>query len=215
MLHVLKTWPEPFDAIAAGLKRYERRTADRPYAVGDRLRLRRYDPLLVEKVGNPDAGYTGQQLDVLVTYMGVPSKWLQSTDEALMSVEPIDDIRLHVHIVGVAEALRGGCYTSEQMLADAAAERMRERGLREGVDWKREVKLTAGGRIDFVLGGSIGIELKIKGSWSEVLRQVDRYAEADDLTEVWVLSTRSQLVIDLPQQLRAKPIRGRHIATFA
>lgn len=42
--HVLKTWPEHWDAVEAGLKTFEWRRDDRGYAVGDIPVLRRFDP---------------------------------------------------------------------------------------------------------------------------------------------------------------------------
>ena len=44
MNHALKTWPEYFRAIANGSKTFEIRKADRPFAVGDTLVLREFDP---------------------------------------------------------------------------------------------------------------------------------------------------------------------------
>lgn len=44
MMHDLKTWPEPFADIWAGRKSYEVRKADRPFKVGDHLRLYEWDP---------------------------------------------------------------------------------------------------------------------------------------------------------------------------
>lgn len=211
MLHELKTWPESFDAIADGRKRYERRRADRPYHVGDRLRLRRWEPVY------GDYSTPHRQLDMLVTYMGTPAGLglVPLVDEVLMSIEKIDDEAVHTHLRAVGEALRGRPVTSERELGDSMAARLTERGLAEGVWWRREVRLATGDRIDFVVAGSIGIELKIKGGWSAALRQLDRYAEADDLTEVWLFTTRRQLAVELPAQLRAKPIVARYIPTFA
>lgn len=42
--HVLKCWPEFFDAIADGRKTFELRRDDREYAVGDVLELRWWNP---------------------------------------------------------------------------------------------------------------------------------------------------------------------------
>lgn len=43
-IHVLKTWPEPWTAMANGHKRAEFRKDDRKYALGDWLVLRKWDP---------------------------------------------------------------------------------------------------------------------------------------------------------------------------
>lgn len=44
-VHVLKTWPEYFDAVRDGRKTFEVRRDDRDgFAVGDILRLLRYNP---------------------------------------------------------------------------------------------------------------------------------------------------------------------------
>jgi hypothetical protein len=60
--HELKCWPEFFQAIADGRKRHDlRRVGDRDFAVGDRLRLREFEP-------NHDA-YTGREQTVTVTYV--------------------------------------------------------------------------------------------------------------------------------------------------
>jgi hypothetical protein len=42
--HALKTWPEQFQAVKAGLKTFELRKNDRDYQVGDKLVLCEYDP---------------------------------------------------------------------------------------------------------------------------------------------------------------------------
>lgn len=60
-MHELKTWPEYFDAINENRKTFEIRKADRDFKVGDVLMLQEYDP---EK-----QRYTGQWLDVTITYV--------------------------------------------------------------------------------------------------------------------------------------------------
>ena len=42
--HELACWPEPFDAVVDGRKRFEWRRDERGYAVGDWLLLRKWDP---------------------------------------------------------------------------------------------------------------------------------------------------------------------------
>lgn len=49
-VHVLKTWPDYYKALADGTKRFELRNDDRDYCVGDYLCLREWDPA-TEKYG--------------------------------------------------------------------------------------------------------------------------------------------------------------------
>lgn len=57
-LHFLKTWPDAFVAIVAGLKTAEFRKDDRGYEVGHRLILQEWDP-------ETAAGYTGRDFGPL------------------------------------------------------------------------------------------------------------------------------------------------------
>jgi len=80
--HNLKCWPGPFAAVASGLKTFEVRKDDRPYAVGDTLLLRAWCPDLYEgaiadgssQEEATDFAYTGATCAVRVTYywMGAP-----------------------------------------------------------------------------------------------------------------------------------------------
>lgn len=93
-VHVLKTHPEPFEAVIAGVKRAEFRRMDRPFKVGHLLRLREWDPCC-RVCGSPSGefahiafhtgaegwrvdswaceggarGYTGRQALALVTHI--------------------------------------------------------------------------------------------------------------------------------------------------
>ncbi len=62
LVHELKCWPQFFSAIAAGLKRHDlRRASDRQFRVGDRMRLREF---------NPERGqYTGREQVVEITFI--------------------------------------------------------------------------------------------------------------------------------------------------
>jgi hypothetical protein len=59
--HTLKTWPEPFAAVADGTKTHEYRHDDRSFAVGDTLCLREWEPS-VER-------FTGRMCVRIVTYI--------------------------------------------------------------------------------------------------------------------------------------------------
>ncbi|MGQ2989490.1 MAG: DUF3850 domain-containing protein [Brevundimonas sp.] len=61
IVHELRTWIEPYDAIAAGLKPWELRFDDRDFQVGDTLRLRRFDHVAET--------YTGEQMERRVVWI--------------------------------------------------------------------------------------------------------------------------------------------------
>lgn len=58
----------------------------------------------------------------------------------------------------------------------------------EGVPFRREVTRDAD-RIDFVVG-RVGIECKVKGSATEVARQLDRYSAWPELEQLLLVTTR-------------------------
>lgn len=61
MTHELKCWPEYFDAIYIGEKRFEVRKNDRNYTVGDSLYLREWSPQF--------QAYTGRTLVLQINYI--------------------------------------------------------------------------------------------------------------------------------------------------
>jgi ASC-1-like (ASCH) protein len=60
-VHELKSWPEFFEAVQSGTKKYEVRTDDRGYARGDRLLLHEWDP--------KDKEFTGRFCEVGVVHI--------------------------------------------------------------------------------------------------------------------------------------------------
>jgi hypothetical protein len=61
MTHNLKAWPEFFDPVYTGKKRFELRKDDRGFQVDDKLLLQEYDPA--------SGKYTGREVIVIVTYI--------------------------------------------------------------------------------------------------------------------------------------------------
>jgi len=78
---------------------------------------------------------------------------------------------------------------------------------RHGITFVREHELGREyGRIDFYLPGyRYGIELKIKGSPSEVLRQLYRYAGSPDITALILLTPRARLA-PAPATINGTPL---------
>jgi len=87
-VHELKCWPDPFQAILDGRKRFEFRRDDRGYAVGDILDLHEWDPhTRYYRRVEVDGISVYRAHRVLVTYIlrgqhGVPD------DFVVMSIEP-------------------------------------------------------------------------------------------------------------------------------
>lgn len=81
-----------------------------------------------------------------------------------------------------------------------------ERALsRAGFALEREVQLSRGDRIDFMLDGHVGLELKIAGAETAVLRQLARYAESPHVSAL-ILCTTKSAHIQLPRMLLGKPL---------
>lgn len=117
--HDLKCWPEYYAAIDGGYKTCELRLNDRPYAVGDALLLREFEPV--------ENGYTGRQLRVRVTHILNGGPWL-APGYIAMSIRLMgEDGRARVQ-----EDFRVS-YEGEKKRADTfqAAHRMAERHVAE------------------------------------------------------------------------------------
>jgi hypothetical protein len=84
-LHVLKCWPEPFQAVVEHRKRFEVRRNDRDFAIGDYLRLAEWDPT-VER-------FTGRQQLVRVTYM------LSGAEAEVFGLLP-DHVAMSIDVLG-------------------------------------------------------------------------------------------------------------------
>lgn len=76
--HVLKTWPVPFAAIIKGIKTHEVRVCDRPFAEGDVLHLREYEP--------DSRTYTGRWAVAHVTYLTGGGTWGLPANLCVMSI---------------------------------------------------------------------------------------------------------------------------------
>jgi len=92
---------------------------------------------------------------------------------------------------------------------DCASEFELQNGIEEvlkdsSFDYEREVRLSKEDRVDFLVD-RIGIEIKIDGSTTELLRQLARYAKHEKIKCLVVVTSRSRLT-SLPERLGGKPI---------
>lgn len=79
------------------------------------------------------------------------------------------------------------------------------RGQRPAIAFAREVRLDKANRIDFMVG-AIGIEVKVGGGISAVIRQLHRYAEFATVSELVLVSARASLA-RVPTELNGKRVR--------
>lgn len=102
-----------------------------------------------------------------------------------------------------AAMLRGYrfAFTNEDELQTAIAQVLSDRG----VSFEREHRLSGADRIDFLIAGGLGIEVKIDGATNALLRQVNRYVQHDAIKALVVVVSRTRLA-GLPTELGGKPI---------
>ncbi len=71
------------------------------------------------------------------------------------------------------------------------------------IEFEKEVKLSPRNRIDFLISGGIGIEVKRgKPNTGSVINQLERYAGHKIVTELLLVSERS---INIPSRINGKP----------
>lgn len=59
------------------------------------------------------------------------------------------------------------------------------------IPYEAEVRLNEHDRIDFVLWGSLGVEVKVKGGWRDVQRQLARYAQSPRVSALMLVTTKT------------------------
>lgn len=76
---------------------------------------------------------------------------------------------------------------------------------------EREAVLTDGERIDFLVG-SVGVEVKIAGSSSEVFRQLMRYAKLPKISALILITDKTRIANGMPGTILSKPL---HVVCLA
>lgn len=97
------------------------------------------------------------------------------------------------------------CHTNENELQEGIFAAFQAAGLNA---W-REVQLSGRDRIDFLVD-RIGIEVKVAGSASKALRQLERYALSDQIDELVLVTDRIQAGAQ-PATINGKPLRVLHL----
>lgn len=109
----------------------------------------------------------------------------------------VDTVKRIVSAIGS----RSFRYSNEAELQDGLAEVFRE----EGIKFEREKDLGDAGRIDFLVEGDVGLEVKVKGSPSKVAIQLLGYAGRPELSALILVTGRSRLAVGFPNEMSGKP----------
>lgn len=87
-----------------------------------------------------------------------------------------------------------------------------------GIAHEREVRLNARDRIDILAGaGAVGIEVKVEGQSSSVVRQLRRYAKHESVEEILLVTNRyrHEDPDNVPREIDGKPVTVLNIARVA
>lgn len=106
------------------------------------------------------------------------------------------------HVLGLLRAHRYG-YADEREFHVGIEAVLRG----AGIPARREVVLSRRDRIDFLLPGGLGIEVKLAGTPGDVLRQLRRYAASAQVTGLLLVTSRARHVRGLPDRLGDTPLR--------
>lgn len=91
-------------------------------------------------------------------------------------------------------------------LTEAVVQDQIERALRqEGIEYEREVELAPRDRIDFMVG-PVGVEVKIKGTRAQIIRQLARYVRNDRVEEIILAATSRRVLTSAPDEITGMPI---------
>jgi hypothetical protein len=75
-----------------------------------------------------------------------------------------------------------------------------------GITVQREVRIGDAGRIDMVIPGRVGVEVKVTGQTAAVWRQLRRYAASGELDRLLLVTTCARHVAGLPLYLHGIPV---------
>lgn len=92
-------------------------------------------------------------------------------------------------------------FVHEKQLQDGLAKVFDEAGL----EYERECRLSAHDIIDFMLPSGLGIEVKVRSTRSDLLRQLFRYATHERIDRILVVTNRSHLCA-LPLEIEKKQV---------
>lgn len=114
----------------------------------------------------------------------------------------------HVEVSNLISKYKVPYYEDEKQLQDFIEKVFKK----EVVPYFREVALTRLDIIDFKIE-RLGVEVKIAGSNTNLIRQINRYLCLPDIDAILIVTDKSRLA-NLPQELNGKPIYVHRLYNF-
>jgi len=99
-------------------------------------------------------------------------------------------------------------FCDEKELQDGIAQRLTA----SGIEFLREETISPGDRIDFLVR-DCGIEVKVDGSLSQVLRQLWRYAQRPEISSLILVTSRAKHC-PIPPAMNGKPVLYVHLLSL-
>lgn len=104
-----------------------------------------------------------------------------------------------IKVLDVLRSMRIPVITDEYELHNMIAEVL----FKNDIPFQIEYKLGPRNRIDFLIAGGIGLEVKKrKPNWMQVYTQLARYADSDEIKAIILVIERS---MDMPSEINGKP----------
>lgn len=110
-------------------------------------------------------------------------------------------------VLGVLRATRFRFTTEADLQAGLAAA-----FARAGLAFEREARLGPKDRIDFLLAGGVGVEVKLDPNLAAVTRQLHRYAQHEAVGALVLVTSRLRLT-NVPDMMHGKPLRAVALLT--
>lgn len=129
---------------------------------------------------------------------------LLTSDKALRG----DNGKLTMSAADVVERIRALCQnlrtqTSTEKVLQDALEPLLQKTFSSVI---REARLDETDVVDFLIEGTVALEVKVDGSPMAVTRQMMRYLDHDGVKRLVLVTTRRKHVVDVPGTLRGKPV---------
>lgn len=128
----------------------------------------------------------------------------------MLAAEAFDNTLQHIDTARVIEALENKRF---RFCSEGDLQKGIELALQQALlPYERERPLSERDRPDFMVGAGLAIEVKIKGTLAQALRQISRYTEHQRVVAVLLVGTPFWMR-DVPPTINGKPIYAMRLTS--